>query len=135
VGVVSEYDDFSDAMLMSVDIENKPEEYKDIIRYLQRINFLESATKQIRMRIAHKSQSYTLIGRLLYFCRRDGILRRAMEKTVVLKLLREFYEFFFRDSLWDELEWKKSLRRDSIGQRCSRIFLNTANVTKCVKHL
>jgi hypothetical protein len=59
VGVVSEYDDFSDAMLMSVDIEDEPEEYKDIIRYLKSMNFSEGATKQIRTIIAHKNQSYT----------------------------------------------------------------------------
>ena len=39
VGVVSEDDDFLDAKLMSIDIENEPAEYKDIIRYLESMNF------------------------------------------------------------------------------------------------
>ena len=46
VGVVSEDDDFQDAMLMSIDIENEPEEYKDIIRYFQSMNFPEGATNK-----------------------------------------------------------------------------------------
>ncbi|OAE34230.1 hypothetical protein AXG93_1099s1090 [Marchantia polymorpha subsp. ruderalis] len=35
VGVVSEDDDFSDATLMSIDVNNQPEKYRDIIRYIQ----------------------------------------------------------------------------------------------------
>lgn len=94
VGIVSEDDDFPDAMLMSINIEDEPEEYKDIIRYLQSMNNPEGATKQIKTRIAHKSRSYTLLGQLLYLCGRDGILRRAVEKSDVPKLLREFHEGF-----------------------------------------
>ena len=45
VGVVSEDDDFPDAKLMSIDIDNEPAEYKDIIRYLEGMNFSEGATK------------------------------------------------------------------------------------------
>jgi hypothetical protein len=55
VEVMSEDDDFPDAMLMSINIEDEPEEYKDIIQYLQSMNFPEGVTKQIRTRIAHKS--------------------------------------------------------------------------------
>ena len=94
VGVVSEYDDFPDAKLMSIDIDNEPAEYKDVIRYLEGMNFPEGATKQIRTRIAHKSRSYTLIGQLLYLCGRDGVLRRAVGKSDVPNLLREFHEDF-----------------------------------------
>ena len=94
MGVVSKYDDFSDAKLMSIDIDNKPAEYKDIIRYLEGMNFPEGATKQIRTRIAHKSRSYTLIGQLLYFCGRDGVLCHAVGKTDVPNLLRKFHEGF-----------------------------------------
>ena len=45
VGVVSENDDFFYAMLLSVDIEYEPEEYKDIIQYLKGMNFPVGATK------------------------------------------------------------------------------------------
>lgn len=44
------------------------------MRYLQGMTFPEDATKQVMTRIAHKSWSYTLIGQLLYFYGRDGIL-------------------------------------------------------------
>jgi hypothetical protein len=94
VKVVSEDDDFSNTILMSVDIDDELEEYKDIIRYLKGMNFLEDATKQIRTRIAHKSYSYTLIGQLLYFCGRDDNLCRSVGKMAVPKSLREFHEGF-----------------------------------------
>ena len=45
VGVLSEDDDFPDAKLMSIDIDNEPAEYKYIIRYLEGRNFLNGATK------------------------------------------------------------------------------------------
>ena len=94
VGVVSKDDDFLDAKLMSIDIDKEPAEYKDIIRYLEGMNFPEGATKQVRTRIAHKSRSYSLIGQFLYFCGRDGVLRRAVGKADVPNLLREFHDGF-----------------------------------------
>ena len=45
MGVVSEDDDYPDAILMLVDIKNKPEQYKYIIRYLKGMNFSNDAIK------------------------------------------------------------------------------------------
>lgn len=58
------------------------------------MNFSDGTTKQMRTKIVHKSYFYTLIGQVLYFCGRGGILRRTMGKTVVPKLVREFHEDF-----------------------------------------
>ena len=46
-----------------------------------------------------------------------------------------FMKIFVGDILQDELRWRKFLRRDNIGQRCSRIPLIIASVAKCVKLL
>ena len=95
VSVVSKDNNFSNTMLMSVDIEDEPENYKNIIRYLKGIDFSKGVSKQIKTRIAHKIRFNTLIGQLLYFYERDCILRRTVEKTVVPKLLRELHEDFY----------------------------------------
>ena len=84
------------------------------------MNYPEGATKQIRLRIAHKSRSYTLIGQLLYFYGRDGVLCHAVEKNVGPNLLQEFHEGFAGDSLRDKLRWKNVLRWDTIDRQCSR---------------
>ena len=110
VGVVFEDDDFPDVMLISVDIEDKLKEYKDIIRYVKGMNFPEGATKQIKTRIAHKSRYDTLIGQLLYFCGRDGILRRGVGKTFVPILLREFHERFCGEYFAGRVTVEKFLR-------------------------
>ena len=60
--VVLKYDNFFDEILMLVDIVNDLEEYEDIIRYLEDMNFSVGVTKQRKRRITHKSCSYTLIG-------------------------------------------------------------------------
>ena len=39
------------------------------------------------------------------------------------------------DILWDELQWKKSLQRDTVGQQCLKLFLITTNAAKCARHL
>lgn len=67
MGVISEVDDFLDAKLMSIDIDNEPAEYKNIIWYLENMNFSDYTMKQIMTSIAHKNHSYTLIGELLIF--------------------------------------------------------------------
>ena len=76
-----------DAILMLVGIDNQLVVYEDIIRYLEGMNFPDGVTKKIRMRIAYKNRSYTLIGQLFSFCGRDGNLCRAVGKAVVSKLL------------------------------------------------
>lgn len=58
------------------------------------MNIPDGATQQIRTRITHKSHSYTLIGRLFYFCGKDDIFRCVVKKAVVSNLLREFYKSF-----------------------------------------
>ena len=67
--------------------------YRDFIRYLEFMNFLDGGIKQIRTRVVHKS-FYTLIGELLYFGGRNGILHRAVRKAVIPNLLQEFHEGF-----------------------------------------
>ena len=132
---MSEDNDCSDAMLMSVDIKDGPEEYKDIIRYLKGMDFPKGATKQIRTKIAHKSRSYTLIVQLLYFCGRDGILRRTVGKIDLPNCYKSFMKVFVENILRNELQWRKSLRRVTIGRRCSMILLTITSVAKCTKHL
>ena len=73
------------------------------------MNFLDDATKQIRTIIDHKNRSYTLISQLLYFCRRDGILRCAVEKMIISKLLREFYEDFYGGHFAERVTTEKTL--------------------------
>jgi len=62
VGVVSEDDDFPDITIMSINVEEAPEEYREIIQYLNGMRFLDGATKALRTRIAHKSRNYSMIG-------------------------------------------------------------------------
>lgn len=83
------------------------------------MNFLDGGIKQIRTRVVHKS-FYTLIGELLYFGGRNGILHRAVRKAVIPNLLQEFHEGFAGDSLRDKLRWKNVLRWDTIDRQCSR---------------
>lgn len=109
VSIVSEDDDFPNATLMSIDVINQPEEYRDIIIYLQGMTFSEDATKQIRTRIEHKSQFYILIDQLLYFSRRDGVLRRAIGKAEIPRLLWEFHERFCGEHFADRITVEKIL--------------------------
>ena len=68
VGIVSEDDDFSDAKLVLIDIDNAPPEFKYISRYLEGMNSPNGATKQIMTKIAqNESCSYNFIYQLLYF--------------------------------------------------------------------
>lgn len=85
VEVISEDDDFFDAILKLVDIDNR----------LKVMHFLDGTIKQIRMIIIYKNHSYTQIDQLVYFCKTDNILQRVMEKIVVRNLLEVFHENFY----------------------------------------
>jgi hypothetical protein len=87
VGDVSDDDDFPDATIMSINAEEAPEEYREIIQYLDGMRLLNGATKAVRTRIAHKSRSYSMIGNQLYFQGRDGVLRRTIGKRDTSRLL------------------------------------------------
>ncbi len=67
VGDVSEEDNFLDATIMSINAKEAPEEYWEIIQYLDGMRFPDGATKAVRTRIAHKSQNYSMISNQLYF--------------------------------------------------------------------
>ena len=134
VGVIFKDNDFFDTILISVDIQNELEEYKDIILYYKYMNFSEGATKQIRTRVAHKSQFYTLMGQMFYFCGRDDILCHAVEKMLSQNCYKNYMKVFMRDILRDELQWRKSLRHNTIGRQYSMILLISANVMKYAKH-
>jgi hypothetical protein len=67
MGDVSEDDDFSNAAIMSINVEEAPEEYREIIQYLDGMRFPDVATKVVRTRITHKSKNYSMIGNQLYF--------------------------------------------------------------------
>jgi hypothetical protein len=75
VGDVSEDDNFPDATIMTINANEAPEEYQEIIQYLDGMRFPLRATKAIRTRITHKSRNYSMIGNQLYFQGRDGVLR------------------------------------------------------------
>jgi len=47
VGVVSEDDDFPNATTMSINAEETPEEYREIIQYLNDMRFPNGATKAL----------------------------------------------------------------------------------------
>ncbi len=47
VGDVSEDDDFSDVAIMSINAEEAPEEYQEIIQYLDGMRFPDGATKAV----------------------------------------------------------------------------------------
>jgi hypothetical protein len=78
VGDVSEDEDFPDVAIMSINAKEAPEEYREIIQYLDGMRFSVGATKEVRIKIAHKSRNYSMIGNQLYFQGRDGVLRRAI---------------------------------------------------------
>jgi hypothetical protein len=60
----------------------------------------------MKNKIMHKSRLYTLIGDLLYFCGRDGILWQTVEKNLVPKLLYEFYDCFCRGRFASQITTK-----------------------------
>jgi len=94
VGDVSKDDDFLDAAIMAINAEEAPEEYREIIQYLNGMRFPIRATKVVRTRIAHKSRNYSMIGNQLYFQGRDGVLRQTIGKHDTSRLLYEFHDGF-----------------------------------------
>jgi hypothetical protein len=94
MGDVSKDDDFSDVAIMSINAEEAPEEYREIIQYLNGMRFPDGTTKAIRTRIAHKSRNYSMIGNQLYFQGRHGVLRRTIGKHDTSRLLYEFHDGF-----------------------------------------
>ncbi len=94
VGDVSEDDDFSDVVIMSINVEEAPEEYREIIQYLDGMRFPHGATKAVQTRIAHRSRNYSMIGNQLYFQGRDGVSRRTIGKRDTSRLLYEFHDGF-----------------------------------------
>jgi len=67
VGDVSEDDNFLDATIVSINVEEALEEYREIIQYLDGMRFPDGTTKAVRTRIAHKTQNYSMIGNQFYF--------------------------------------------------------------------
>ncbi len=94
MGDVSEDDDFLDVAIMSINVEETHEKYREIIQYLYDMRFLVGATKVVRTKIAHKSRNYLMIGNQLYFQGKDGVLRRAIRKRDTSRLLYEFHDGF-----------------------------------------
>jgi hypothetical protein len=47
---------------MSINAEEAPEEYWEIIQYLDGMRFPDGATKALQTKIAHKSRNYSMIG-------------------------------------------------------------------------
>ncbi len=94
VGDVSKDDDFPDATIMSINVEEALEEYREIILYLHGMRFPDGATKAVQIRIAHKSRNCSMIGNQLYFKGRDGVLRRTIGKRDTSHLLYEFHDGF-----------------------------------------
>jgi len=94
LGDVLEDDDFPDVVIMSINAEKTPEEYREIIQYLDGMRFPNGATKVVRTRITHKSRNYSMIGNQLYFQGRDGVLRRTIGKRDTSRLLYEFHDGF-----------------------------------------
>jgi hypothetical protein len=80
---------------MAINVEETPEEYREIIQYLDGMRFPVGATKIMRTRIAHQSQNYSMISNQLYFQRRDGVLRRTIKKRDTSCLLHEFCDGFY----------------------------------------
>jgi hypothetical protein len=62
VGDVSEDDNFLNAAIMSINAKETPEQYREIIQYLDGMKFPNGATKAVQTRIAHKSRNYSMIG-------------------------------------------------------------------------
>jgi hypothetical protein len=133
VGDVSEDDDFPDAAIMSINAEEAPKEYREIIQYLDGMRFPDGATKAIRTRIAHKSRNYSMIGGQLYFQGRDGVLRRTIGKCDTSRLLYEFHDGFVEATLRDELLQKRFCKQVTIGPPSSRMPMIIAGVVMCVK--
>jgi len=67
VGDVLEANDFPDVVIMSINVEEAPEEYQEIIQYLDGMRFPDGTIKVVRTRIVHKSRNYSMIGNQLYF--------------------------------------------------------------------
>jgi hypothetical protein len=74
VGDVSKDDDFPDATIMAINVEETPEEYREIIQYFDGVRFPIGSTKAVRTRIAHKSRNYLMINNQLYSQGKDGVL-------------------------------------------------------------
>ncbi len=55
VGDVLEDDDFPDVAIMTINVDEVLEEYREIIQYLDGMRFPVGTTKEVRTRIAHKS--------------------------------------------------------------------------------
>ncbi len=94
MGDVSEDDDFLDAAIMSINAEEAPKEYREIILYLDGMRFPDGATKAVRTIIAPKSRNYLMISNQLYFQGRDGVLQRTIGKRDTSHLLYEFHDGF-----------------------------------------
>jgi hypothetical protein len=94
MGDVLEDDDFLDAAIMSINAEEGPKKYREIIQYLDGMRFPDGATKAVRTRIAHKSRNYSMISGQLYFQGKDGVLRRTIGKRDNSRLLYEFHDGF-----------------------------------------
>jgi len=94
MGDVSKEDDFPDATIMSINTEQAPEEYREIIQYLDGMRFPDGATKVVRTRIAHKSRNYSMTGNQLYSQGRDGVLRWTIGKRDTSCFLYEFHDGF-----------------------------------------
>jgi hypothetical protein len=72
-----------------------PEEYREIIQYLDGMKFPVGVTKAVWTQIAHKNQNYSMIGNQLYFQGRNDVLRRAIGKCDTSRLLYEFHDGFY----------------------------------------
>jgi hypothetical protein len=94
VGDVSEDDDFPNAAIMTINVREAPEEYWEIIQYLDGMKFPIGTTKAIRTQILHNSPNYSIIGNQVYFQGRDGVLRRTIGKGQISHLLYEFHDGF-----------------------------------------
>jgi hypothetical protein len=92
---VLEDDNFLNVAIMSINAEEAPEEYREIIQYLDGMRFPDGATKVVQTRIAHKSRNYLMIGNQLYFQGKDGVLRRTIRKRDTSRLLYEFHDGFY----------------------------------------
>jgi len=102
VGDVSEDNNFPDATIMSINIEETLEEYQEIIQCLDGMKFPDGATKAVRTRIAHKSRNYSTIGNQLYFQGKDGVLRRTIGKHDTSRLCMSFMMGSMEATLRDE---------------------------------
>jgi hypothetical protein len=109
VGDVLKDDDFQDAAIMTINAEEMPKEYREIIQYLDDMRFLIGATKAVRsMNCAQESkllddgQSTILLGR-------DGVLRRTIGKSDTSHLLYEFHDGFYGGHFMGRITTEKIL--------------------------